>query len=518
MTVGALTGFFLAPLAVRFGTVFPDSSVYLDVGRELFRSGQFATKINLVALWPTREAFPALAYYNPLFSFLAGLFYSLTDSLATTIIILVVMAAAFNALLLFSISRRLFNDRVAWLSMLIFLLSPLLLVNVTILNTEQLGITCALLTVWLLVSAASRPWSFFLAGVTMALGFLIQVSSLFNSFTIGLAFVIWRGLNRRTVKDCLFLLGGLLLIVGFYQALCLHQTGMLYPIYPNGAKVWSQSIYFGPTRYVDSWPALRAPKIEFPYQLLLAWSTEARKINQYASCFWKTYLCFSLMMPWAAFFYSVRRRRSPILLLTIPALANLIIFINIYYWLPAIEVGRYAIMPAALLIPPTTALIISFLRRMKTKWPWNTLSRTLWVSLAAILIIHYAAHLLFKPGYFRASQAKRAAAVETIQWLKDHTTPEDPVALEPASDLMEICFYLDRYVAPLPYGRAASPSNFKQFIKLYCPKYAVIETGAFKDTIPYRGLTPAFLADTGCRSTRIIKQYEVFLCNDSCHR
>lgn len=465
-----------APIALTRGELFPDSSFYLDAGRNLFLGRGFATKINLSVQWPGKGPQEAISYYNPLFMILSGLFWYIFRSVQATVFFMGSLVAIFNGWLIFLIARKLLGEKVAWFSMVLFLLSPLVRHDSSeILAIEQAGLATGLLAVLALSNADKGKRYLIYAGISMAIGFFLQVASLFNSLLIGLSFLVWRGLNKKGFFESILVATTVAIIIGGYEIFCYFKTGNIYPIYPAGAKVWSQSRYFVGAEYHNEFPALRFPELDPAFKVLLAYRTFSFKFSKYIRELWDNLIWLLPIAPLTLIYFLIFKRKSPVWMLILPAFLNVPLFVLIYYWDPDIETHRYAVFPLAFMLAPTIYILERFINRLKSREELKSLATTLQSLLIIIFCIHLSVAWIYRITMFNTRNLMDKEVKTLFKWINSNSKEDQIVAVEPYSQLIALSFYVDRPVVQLPDRYALSNKNFQDFWEIFKPKFVGIK-------------------------------------------
>lgn len=465
-----------APIALTRGELFPDSSFYLDAGRNLFLGRGFATKINLSVQWPGKGPQEAISYYNPLFMILSGFFWYIFRSVQVTVFFMGSLVAIFNGWLIFLIARKIFNEKVAWVSMILFLLFPLIRHDSSeILAIEQSGLATGLLAVLALSNADKGRRYLIYAGISMAIGFFLQVASFFNSLLIGLSFLVWRGLRKRGFVEAALVAATAAVIVGVYEIFCYLKTGNIYPIYPAGAKVWSQSRFFVGAEYHNEFPVLRFPELDPAFKILLAYRTFYSKFAKYLRELWDNLLWFLPIAPLSLIYFLFFNRKSPALMLILPAFLNVPTFVLIYYWDPDIETHRYAVFPLAFMLSPTIYIVERFINLLRSKAELKSLAITFQSLFIIIFCVHLTVEWVYRTTVFNTKNLMDKEVKALFKWINSNSTEDQIVAVEPYSQLIALSFYVDRPVVQLPDRYALSNKNFQDFWEIFKPKYVGIK-------------------------------------------
>ncbi|MBZ0272507.1 hypothetical protein K8I61_10750 [bacterium] len=487
------------PAALRYGDVFPDSSAYLDIGRELFRSGRFVVKINLTALWTGAES-PALSYYNPLFCVWVGLWWKIFGAVGPTIVFTNGLFAAANGLLTFVFAARLFSRRAAWIAMILFLTMSVTLRNMLFLATEQPGLTSFLAAVALLVSPNRKNAHLLGAGLVLFLGFLTQVSSLANSLMLLAGFAATAAFRERRFLPAAAPLAAFFGFFLVYQFACAATTGHLYPYYPTGAQAWSISERFGPVHYADAFPVIRGEAMEWPMRLALTVRFIGEKADQYVGQALDLFLLFAALIPVAAAATLKRRRWDAALLLVAPAVANIVLILLIYYWLDFIEILRYAVFPAALLVPVAADAAVATYDAMRARERTRTAAASAAVFSVMLLGTHLIltdAGILLRPGRETESNLRRETR-RSLAYVREQSSPADVIAVEPNSDQIALSFYLDRPVVALPNARSSTRENHLAFRRIFHPAFVMFRDESLGRAWHYKNHYSLHLRAAGC--------------------
>ena len=110
--------------ALAMSIPFADTHTYLDVGRNWADGRGFVTRFNVVYGWSDGISHPGLAYYNPLYGLLLGVFWRIAGHTGALALVATALPAVLNAVLLAVLVRPSMGRLVALLSAAGYLIAP----------------------------------------------------------------------------------------------------------------------------------------------------------------------------------------------------------------------------------------------------------------------------------------------------------------------------------------------------------------------------------------------------------
>ena len=120
--------------------------------------------------------------------------------------------------LVFKITRKIFNERVALWSAALYALYPFIIVWNPVAYSESLSVFLMLAGFWFYISAGDNRWKYLLAGALLGLGVLMRPQVLIFSGVLGLGLLVKFRLSRAFLTRALFFGLGLLITYGPWPA------------------------------------------------------------------------------------------------------------------------------------------------------------------------------------------------------------------------------------------------------------------------------------------------------------
>ena len=279
-----------------------DSHVYIGMGKYILSVGQFGIWESFRPLvHPTLIGTLWKAGIDPIFG---GKCLDLIFSLIAI-------------LLLFKISDKIFNRKIAIISSLIFSLTPVFIMHTGLILTEPLALTLGLLGIYISLDN-KKKWSLFFSGISLGLAFLTK-------FTMGIFFAaILIGLLLKKEQMILKIKGLSLIFLGFalsiipYMAFNYFRYPNLFEPFISGSWIVTTSIWLygnGYTYYLRNF-FLTNPLylFFFPYLYYFFKEKEWRNNN-------KTTFVLISVLTLIYFTFFVPRKETRYLLIAIPFMA-----------------------------------------------------------------------------------------------------------------------------------------------------------------------------------------------------
>lgn len=158
----------------------------------------------------------------------------------------------FSLILLFLTARRVWSDRVAWISAVLYASSALILLHARRAMAESALLFTTILFLWSLVQAEKRPW---LTGFTSALAFCAK-HSLMALAPVGLLACIWQprsGSNWNRVRHALLFSALFLMVfVTLNPYVWLHPVQGLQATLTNRQNLMQRQVADRPTQELNS--------------------------------------------------------------------------------------------------------------------------------------------------------------------------------------------------------------------------------------------------------------------------
>ncbi len=151
-------------------------------------------------------------HQEPLYPYLLAVLYKLTGNGVYWMLFLQCIIGLISGFILWKISKKYFGDTVAFISGILYLLCGIILFQETVLLRTTWTVFFTLLNIWTFDLAFEKRTrkSFFIAGITLAAGFLMQ--STISLFFIGMM-IVYAFLERK--QPVILLKNGLAALAGF---------------------------------------------------------------------------------------------------------------------------------------------------------------------------------------------------------------------------------------------------------------------------------------------------------------
>lgn len=440
----------------------PDSSGYLDMGRNLFSGRGAFISYNLNQYWPGKY-YPFLPYIQPIYGIIAGfiwIFFGLKAVIGFNIFL-----HAINYVLLFAI-LRLYSDRITSFLIAVFMaFSPDLIFSAIAPLTEELHLFFLFFAILAYVRYKDAN---FWVGVILALSCLVRISSIYNVIAFLLAMFIIKGFSKEAFKGYGKALLGFLMILGTYELFCYYVYGVFYPEYLTAAKIYRSAEIYPGAFYKIGIPVLNMPPLKLSIDAI------GKNILSNLTGFIKGFGVIKFIMPLAVIFFifDILKKKTPvIIILFLQGFAIFLGYALIHGWSPIYEFSRFS------MITIITLGGLGFLAIRETAdWLFLEIKKPFVISIALFAAIFAVfAYIEFKEYasfrkncdfFLQRNITYRKQRDEIHQWIKRNTENDDLIA----SDYLADAFLLERPFVSLPPGEALNEKNIKRYLDIFKPE------------------------------------------------
>jgi len=462
--------------------VSPDACAYLDIGRNLLSAKGAVTSYNLYQYWPGHYH-PSLPYMQPLYAVVAGLIWILFSLKA--VIGFNIFLSALNSVLLYKIIRLYQGCLVSFFISFFTAFSIIFTFSAIFPWTEHLHLLFLLAAIFIYLKYERF---YFLIGAIFALSCLVRFAGLYSLFAFMAALVMLKGFSKQAFKGYLKITGGFLAVFLAYEAFCYFKYGVFYPEYLNVSTTYRLAELFPGAFYRPETPVLNMPRPSAGLGRIL--SNTGGHMRDFFGSF--RHIKFLLIfLPFYAVYDFVKKRRALTAIFFLQGAMLIVCYSLSLWWLPEVEVDRYSLVPFIALgvvgfIFIKEVLDFFFSRKGKNPPP-------VFFVLIILPLIYSSGkdYLVFRKHYkdiYPYKYRNREDIYEVCAWLKANTKEDDLTA----SNFLGHAFLSQRPFVSLPSGKAFTSKNFRDFLKIYKPKYiytqntaliSLLKTAGFKEKL-----------------------------------
>jgi len=297
------------------------------------------------------------------------------------------------------------------------------------------------------------------------------------------ALVVLKGFSKEAFKEYFKIAGGFMAVFLSYEAFCYFKYGAFYPEYLSVSTTYRLAELLPGAFYRPQTPVLNMPRPSAGLGRILA--NAARHMLAFAGSF--RHIKFLLIfLPFYAVYDFIKRRRG----LTVVFFFQGIILIAGYslslWWLPEVEIDRYCLVPFIALGVVGFIFIkeaLDFFLSRKGKNPPPVFFVLVMLPLIYSSGKDYLALRRYYKDIYPYKYQNRQDIYEICSWLKANTAKDDLIA----SNFLGHAFLSQRPFVSLPSGKAFTPKNFEDFLKIYQPKYIYTQNTALASFLEKAG-------------------------------
>ena len=478
-----------------------DSCTYLDIGRNLFSGKGFSISYNLYQYWANTPYYPAAPLYPPLFPFLAGIIWNMFHSLTATIL-LNVFLAGINSVLFYYLLRIVYKDNGEladmpfWTALLLSIGAPMQQTSMFA-WTEQLSLLFLLVAVTLFIKDYSlKALRLITIGILFGLGFLTRVDMVFCFAAISLFLIVQRGIGRESIRACLCLLVGFLLIALPYELLCIVKYKLLYPAYVKVNSVgYMKAVLLGGSYDVAKIPVLQSQSLAWADKKIMLMQIP-HILNLFVVDLIRTFnflVCFLIYRVYVI----VRRnyfKERIFLALGIVSLLIHSLFLSYQPRFNYIDIIRFGLVHFLFFFILAMAGFYDFCLYLG-KYFQRHYRKLFYAGLFIIAFSVGRFAIDIQQDYFgsyRFTRLQNNARDTFFGWVRGRTSEHEVVAI--AGNLIQETFPLSRPIVSVPAGAFLNPKNMSAFFSIYKPSFVIMD---ISDAGAYQPYIASFANETG---------------------
>lgn len=466
-----------------------DASIYLDIGRNIFRGKGFYTSCNTYQYW-LGKYYPSLPYHQNIYPLLAGLIWWLTSSIRAVIIGNIIIAAV-NSILLFSFLSKIYNKDIAFYGAFLASISFSMIHTASYPWTEQLYLLILLFSLNILLGRYPIKKRALLTGLLMGLATLTRAANIFCAAAILIFLIIYtfeEERNGRLIQISLFITGTAL-VLGVYELICFAAFGTFYPEYKKGAAAFIMGSYLPGGYYAQKTPILRF----VPSAIKWFSVTSISNVINHLAAFYKETNLLALSSGLFMARHVMKRWKThkgetlTLLLIGI----NVIGHSSVLYSMNVIGIDRFIIIPEIMGIPLCCAGLYKGLSCCKSLTAYKKRIFTSIMILSLILSAQrWVRNDITTINNFIKKGRVNISDKEIVDWINKNSSKDDLLA----TNLIEYGFLYDRPLVSLPPDKVLSYNNLNKFLTMFKPDIIILSpTEAWQrkyfDQIVSRGYT-----------------------------